>query len=98
MNKFFEKVRKNKYVLVAKEEKVLKEINQYTVNLNNKVAELSAEPESEDRQQIIQSLQLVSGLLSNDIADLNAHIVSAVDEQEKTKIDTRVSKIQKFLE
>ncbi len=104
MNKFFEKVRKAKYALAGKEEKVLKEINQYTQNLNNKVTELASQATSDDRDQIINSLQLVSGLLSNDIADLNAHVIQAagekdtLDEKEKAKIDTRVSKIQKFLE
>lgn len=49
MKKFFEKIKTNAYKLIPKEEKVLKEINQYTTNLNNKVKEIESNNEGENK-------------------------------------------------
>lgn len=49
MKKFFEKIKTNAYKLNPKEEKVLKEINQYTTNLNNKVKEIESNNEGENK-------------------------------------------------
>jgi hypothetical protein len=55
LKKFFDKVRGNKYVLANKEQKVLKEVQQYTDNIQDRLNHLKAQPAAQV-DEVVDSL------------------------------------------